>query len=215
MNHTSSPLDRKKWRDKVLNFGASRFTQSMREGTTNRKRLEIALDVRTEKVSVSRPHQPVKNVIRQSHSLVACPPFLSRRSSLASPLLCRVLKKTLSSHLISAISPKNSPSMHVRAHWVGTASPCSTTTHQETRLFERNEHVSGRRSGNEAVRFRHRTSLRFKHSPTFRHHNVRFEPLLPAGCACVCARVCHGLRGCFVRVAMCLTSCVTFASQSL
>ena len=107
--------------------------------------------------------------VRPSHALAAFPNFLSGRSSLASPCLC-LLEKPLSSHLISARGPRKNPSEHARMNTLGWNSVSLFKRHTSNdTLFENNEHVSGRHNDNEAVRFRHHTCARLKHSRTFRH----------------------------------------------
>ena len=136
---------------------------------TNRTRLEMVLDVCAKRIPGSRPHQQVKHVfVSLMHSWRF---HLSCLDVLLSPLhVCVGLKKILC-HPISFLQKfRKKPSEHARMNTLGWNSISLFKHHTSNdTLFESNEHVSGRHNDNDAVRFRHRTCLRFKYSQTFRH----------------------------------------------
>ena len=156
--HVKSPRP-EKWRDKVVNFGASKITQSLR-GITSRTRLENgSRRVRQERSSITAT-STCQEYVRQSHALAAFHPITARRSSVAFPCLCRFEKTfVIPSHFC-----RNSE--HARMNTLGWNSVSLFKHHTSNdTLFESNEHVSGRHNDNEAVRLRHRTCSRCKTEP--------------------------------------------------
>ena len=148
----------------------------------------------------------------QSHAFAAFPPFLSRRSSLASPCLCRLKKNFV---IPSHFCRKSEKIQNIRGwtHSVGKASPCSNTTHQTTHFLKATNMflavtmIMKLCASDIALVCDSNTA---KHSVI---HSVRFDHILPAGCKCVRVRafatdyvdVCAGGCACHLMRRACVT----------
>ena len=173
----------------------------------------MVLDVCAKRSSRITATSTCQEYVRQSHALAAFHPITARRSSVAFPCLCRFEQTfVIPSHFCRNLEKtfRTCADEHTRLE---QRLPVQTP-HIKRHTFKSNEHVSHRHNDNEAVRFRHRTCLRCKRQP--KHsviHSVRFEPILPAGCECVCVRafatdcvdVCAGGCACHLMRHACVT----------